>query len=88
MNSASLDYNEVETQNNLKEVNENENLVFSFDETAAVTVLGRNKLNVYIGDELWQIKGSKRFNALKYVHFYYRYNNLKKGDDNVFFLGL
>ena len=61
---------------------------FSFDEAYAFAVLGRNKLNVYIGKDLWQIKGSKRFNALKYVHFYYSYNNLKKGDDNVLFLGL
>ena len=42
-------------------------------ETAVVTVLGRNKLNVYFGDKVWQMKGDKRCNALKYVHFYHRY---------------
>ena len=61
---------------------------FSFDEAFAFAVLGKNKLNIYIGKELWQIKGDKRFNALKYVHAYYRYNNVKKGEQDVLFLGL
>lgn len=64
------------------------NTVFGFDETAALTVLGRNKLNIYYGDKIYQIKGGKRFNALKYVHIYHRYKNLTKGDSNDKFLGL
>jgi hypothetical protein len=67
---------------------ENEKLVFVYDKTLAVTVLGRNKLNVYNGGKVYQIKGSKRFNALKYVHVYNRYKNTKKGDENVKFLGI
>lgn len=63
-------------------------LEFSFETTAAVTVLGKNKLNIYHGDTIYQIKGSKRFNALKYVHFYNRYKNMIKGDENGKFLGL
>ncbi len=62
--------------------------VFAFDETSAVTVLGRNKLNVYHGYKIYQIKGGKRFNALKYVHIYHRYKNIKRGNDNGKFLGL
>ena len=62
--------------------------VFGFDKTTAVTVLGRNKLNVYHDGHIYQIKGSKRFNALKYVHTYNRYKNVKKGDENVKFLGI
>lgn len=62
--------------------------VFAFDKTTAVTVLGRNKLNVYHDGHIYQIKGSKRFNALKYVHVYNRYKNIKKGDENVKFLGI
>jgi len=49
--------------------------------------LGKNKLNIYYGDKLYQLKGSKRFNALKYLHFYYRYKNIKE-DNNDKFLGL
>lgn len=62
--------------------------VLPFAETHAVVVLGKNKLNLYFGDELLQLKGSARFNALKYVHFYHRYKNLTTGDRNDKFLGL
>ena len=60
---------------------------FSFDEATAVTVLGRNKLNIYHDGHIYQFKGRKRFNALKYVHIYHRYQNIK-GDNNGKFLGL
>ena len=69
--------------------------VFRFDETEAVTVLGQNKLNLYAGGEVLQLKGNKRFNALKYVNFFNHYKNLAaggaravKGQDSVEFLGL
>ncbi len=62
--------------------------VFPFDEVAAVTVLGRNKLNIYHNDHIYQIKGDKRFNALKYVHMFHRYKNIKRGNDHERFLGL
>ena len=62
--------------------------VFTFDETPAVTVLGRNKLNIYYEDTILQLKGDKRFNAVKYVHLFHRYKNLKRGNDNEQFLGL
>ena len=61
---------------------------FSFDEASAFTVLGRNKLNVYHGGKVYQFKGNERFNALKFVHTFYRYQNIKKGDENGKFLGL
>ena len=61
---------------------------FLFDETAAVTVLGKNKVNIYHGGKIYQLKGSKRFNALKYVHIFNRYKNITKGDEHAEFLGL
>lgn len=63
-------------------------LEFPFDTVSAVTVLGRNKLNVYFGDKVYQFKGSRRFNALKYVNLYFRYKNIVKGDEDAEFLGL
>ena len=63
-------------------------LEFPFDETTAVTVLGKNKANIYHGGKIYQLKGSKRFNALKYVHIYHRYKNIAKGEENEQFLGL
>lgn len=61
--------------------------VFTFTDSSAVTVLGRNKLNIYSGDKIYQLKGGKSFNAVKYVHFFNRYRNILKGDNNEF-LGL
>lgn len=65
-----------------------ETLVFPFKETLAVTLLGKNKLNIYFGDKIYQLKSGKRFNALKYVHLYHRYKNIIEGDNNGKFLGL
>ncbi len=62
--------------------------IYRFDDTAAVTVLGRNKLNIYHDGAIYQVKGGKRFNALKYVHIYHRYKNVVKGEQNGVFLGL
>ena len=61
--------------------------VCSFEEASAVAVLGKNKLNIYVDNEILQLKGSKRFNALKYVHFFHRYKQGKAGENNEF-LGL
>lgn len=68
-------------------INEDET-AFPFAEVSAVSVLGKNKLNIYHKDKIYQLKGSKSFNALKYVNLYYRYKNIIKGDNNVKFLGL
>ncbi len=61
---------------------------FPFEELSAVTVLGRNKLNLYHGDKVFQLKGDKRFNALKYVNIYHHYKNVKRGEPYGEFLGL
>lgn len=63
-------------------------LCFPFGEVSAVTVLGRNKLNIYHEKKVCQFKGSKRFNALKYVNFYYRHKNIVRGNADGKFLGL
>lgn len=65
-----------------------ERTVWSLDELTGAVVLGRNKLNLYVGGEIRQFRGSKRFNALKYVNFYYRRKNQVKGSENGEFLGL
>lgn len=62
--------------------------VFPFGQTDAIVVLGKNKLNIYAGKEILQLKGNKRFNALKYVNFFHRYKNQMTGDKNGKFLGI
>ena len=61
---------------------------YHFDEISSLAVLGKNKLNIYIDKRLFQLKPDKRFNALKYVNIFYRYRQIKKGDNNGQFLGL
>lgn len=63
-------------------------LVIPFSEVSTVAVLGRNKLNIYHRDKLYQLKGGKRMNSLKYVHIFYRSKNLARGDIHGEFLGL
>ena len=61
---------------------------YPFDSLGAVVVLGKNKVNLYAGDDIFQLKGGKRFNAVKYVNFFHRYKNMKSGDEYGKFLGL
>ena len=63
-------------------------MVMPFEEISTVAVLGKNKLNIYHGNDLYQIKSHKRFNALKYVNLFYRSRNIMRGDEDGKFLGL
>ncbi len=60
---------------------------FAFDEIQAASAVGNNKLNFYVGNDIYQIKADKHFNALKYVNFYYHYIG-KAENGNAEFLGL
>ena len=62
--------------------------VIRFDQVMSAAVLGRNKLNIHTKDKIWQFKGDRHFNALKYVNIFYRYRNITQGDQNGEFLGL
>ncbi len=57
---------------------------FYFKDLQSLSVLGRNKLNFNTGEELYQVKGGKRFNALKYVNFFYNYRIKTEGDSDDF----
>ena len=63
-------------------------LVIPFAQADAVTVLGRNKLNIYYNKRIYQLKGGKRFNALKYVNICYRCKNILRGEEIDQFLGI
>lgn len=65
-----------------------DSMSLSFEEISAVSVLGRNKLNIYHDRQIYQLKSDKRFNALKYVNMYYHYKNVSRGEGNEQFLGL
>ncbi len=57
-----------------------------FEDIRVITVLGKNKLNIYHTDALYQIKGQPRFNALKYMNIFYRNKNQRSGEGD--FLGI
>ena len=61
---------------------------YPFEELSAVTVLGKNKVNLYFGKKLYQFKGDAHFNGLKYVNIYNRHKNIMKGNEHDKFLGL
>ncbi len=71
----------------IDEETENE-MALPFGEITALAVLGRNKANIYHDGRVWQLKGDKRFNALKYVQLYYRSKNICRGEFDAKFLGL
>ena len=62
--------------------------VYPFSEVNAITILGKNKLNIYHNKRIYQLRGDKRFNGLKYVNIFHRNKNLTKGDGQETFLGL
>ena len=62
--------------------------VFPFSEVENITILGKNKLDIYHADVVYQIQSDKRFNALKYLNLYHRYKNLTSEVQNGSFLGL
>lgn len=63
---------------------------YYFEKISSTTVLGKNKLNLYIDADILQIKGDKRFNPLKYMHLYFHTRAEMKGEGNgkLQFLGL
>ena len=67
---------------------ETERLVLPFSEISAMTVLGKNKLEFYFGEKVYQLKGGIRFNALKYVNLDFHEKNTRKGEEHGEFLGL
>ena len=61
---------------------------FRFDEVETITILGKNKLDIYHEDMVYQIQSDKRFNAVKYLNLFHRYKNLTSEVQNGSFLGL
>jgi 1-acyl-sn-glycerol-3-phosphate acyltransferase len=65
-----------------------EEFVFPFKDIVAATVLGKNKLNFYVGSKIYQFKGDKHFNALKYLNLYYHATETRVKENEPQFLGL
>ncbi|MGD9605770.1 MAG: lysophospholipid acyltransferase family protein [Bacilli bacterium] len=66
----------------IKVTNGEKTITFPIDDIISMAVMGQNKLNIYLGKAIFQIKASPRFNALKYMQLYFRIKNEKKGVKN------
>ncbi len=64
--------------------------VLRYEDIGVVTVLGKNKLNLYHADKLYQISPLEPgFNGLKVMQLYYRHiNQIKEDNSHEQFLGL
>lgn len=64
--------------------------IWNYNDIRALTCVAGHKLNVYLKDTLFQLKGDKHFNALKYCNFYYHYRFIceNHSKDDFQFLGL
>lgn len=62
--------------------------VYYFNEISSSGVFGKNKLNFYIGNDIYQFKGDVHFNAMKYVNVFYKYRIEKGIEADGKFLGL
>ena len=63
-------------------------MIFPFADVTAVSILGKNKANIYYNKHVYQFTGTERFNALKYVNMFYRHKNTNRGDGDGKFLGI
>ncbi|MBQ4641066.1 MAG: 1-acyl-sn-glycerol-3-phosphate acyltransferase [Oscillospiraceae bacterium] len=63
-------------------------LTLHFEDISVITVLGKNKLNIYHTGGLYQFKGDPRFNALKYMNLFFRSKNRETEDGQPQFLGM
>ena len=61
-----------------------EELILSFDDISAVTLLGRMKMNIYYKDKVYQVYNDRRTNLIKYMHVFYIIKNKKRGIENGF----
>lgn len=70
---------------------ENTEMTFRYEDIKGASAVGRNKMNFYIGDKLYQlkgVKGDKRLCTLKYLNLLYHSENVRKGENDEQFLGL
>lgn len=59
-------------------------IVINLTDVFSSTVLGKNKLNIYLDNKTYQIKGKKYFNALKYMQMYFHIKHQEEGESEYF----
>lgn len=67
--------------NRIEILYQNTSYTYMFDDISSSGVFGRNKVNFFIGTQVFQFLKDKKFNAMKFVNLYYKYK-IEKGDNN------
>lgn len=67
--------------------NQDKKIKINFDEVEAITMVGKKKMNIYVGDKTYQVFKTSKTNLLKYLHMFYVIKNKKMGG-NYAFLGI
>ncbi|MDE7087306.1 MAG: 1-acyl-sn-glycerol-3-phosphate acyltransferase [Clostridia bacterium] len=76
-----LDGNRVSIdKDSLKIYNGNSVQAFPLENITALTMVGKKKFNFYYEGKILQVKGNKRFCAIKYVHIFDGLRQLNSGD--------
>lgn len=67
-----------------------EKLRMAYDDIKAMACIAGHKLNIFYQDKIYQLRGGKSFNALKYCNIYYHAKYIKEehNDGEFEFLGL
>ena len=70
--------------------NEDNEVTLDYDEIKAMACIAGHKLNIFYKDTIFQLKGGKSFNALKYCNIYYhaKFTKEEHTDGEFQFLGL
>ncbi|MCF0117503.1 MAG: hypothetical protein HUJ61_05575, partial [Bacilli bacterium] len=61
---------------------------YNFEEIDFMSIVMAHTLEFSSNGHTYQIKGDDGFNAIKYLHFYYKYKNTMKGEPYDTFFGL
>lgn len=64
--------------------NKTDRFEFELKDIDSMAVLGQNKINFYVKDEIYQIKPHPKFNAIKYMHLYFHAKHVRKGEKDEF----
>lgn len=72
------------------EIDGDEQMLLEYSDIKAMACIAGHKLNIFYLDRIYQLRGDKSFNALKYCNIYYRAKYIKEGstDGEFQFLGL
>lgn len=68
----------IATKDEITFTDRKHNISISRNNVREACVVGKHKVNFYVDDYIYQVKGDKHFNGLKYVQIFYHLRNIEK----------